>query len=441
MHAEAQRLQLPEQAMVGGIVIDEMAIQQNIEIARNGDIIELVGLEDVGDEGEMCSTMRKGHQERSLGTHILQFIFFGISGFRFPFAHFVSTNVQAYDLHRLFWEAVSWIKLYGFTARYVCLDGAQTNRTFMNMNLEPASSRSSMVCENPSPYDPSVVFLMDPAHVMKKIRNNVLKSGINDSSTRLLTFPDGSTVQWQMWVNAFQWDRANALQLHSKLTNEHLFPSSQSKMRNKLAEDVLNNEMLNLMLTYKSTLANPCVLNGAVELLQKTSRMIEIFNDKSPILVTDDQRLRVLRDISEWFDKWSDGVKNEKQKAKMLISSQCLEDIKSCLIGFCELCELLLVRKDTRIVAAMINSDIIENHFCQHRATYNGANTNPTALQYRRNLNSIILGQNLVSQKSNASNLTIKSPQLSFTSDTRVKRPRPDSSNLQEYSRIKVIRM
>ena len=229
MHAEARRLELPDQALVGGIIIDEMAIQQNLEIAKNGDIIELVGFEDVGEEGEMYSTMRKGHQEKTLGTHILQFMFLGVHGFRFPFAHFVTTNVQAYDLNRLFWEAVTWLKMYGFTARYVSLDGAQTNRTFMNMNI--GKSPSTMICENPSPYDPSVVFIMDPSHVIKKLRNNILKSGISKSSTRLLTLPDGSQIQWQMWVHAFEWDMANALQLHRKLTNDHLFPSSQTKQR------------------------------------------------------------------------------------------------------------------------------------------------------------------------------------------------------------------
>jgi hypothetical protein len=43
-----------------------------------------------------CWILRKGKKEISLGNHVLQFIFLGNSGFRFPFAHFISTNVQAY---------------------------------------------------------------------------------------------------------------------------------------------------------------------------------------------------------------------------------------------------------------------------------------------------------------------------------------------------------
>ena len=86
--------------------------------------------------------------------------------------------------------------MYGFTARYVSHDGAQTNRTFLNINS--GKTPSTMKCEIPSPYDPSLVFIMDSSH-LKKVRNNILKRGTSKSSTRLLTLPDGSQIQWQMW--------------------------------------------------------------------------------------------------------------------------------------------------------------------------------------------------------------------------------------------------
>ena len=69
-------------------------------------------------------------------------------------------------------------------------------------------------------------------------------------------------------------DQQNALQLHRKLTNEHVFPMSYGKMRNHLAEEVLNKDMLNLMLEYKTSLAHQGeVLNGVIELLRNTSKM------------------------------------------------------------------------------------------------------------------------------------------------------------------------
>jgi hypothetical protein len=44
------------------------------------------------------------------------------------------------------------------------------------------------------------------------------------------------------------------------------------------------------------------------------------------------------------------------------------------------------------IIPSRVNSDVIENLFCQERSLHNGANTNPTFLGYCRTINSIILG-------------------------------------------------
>jgi len=58
------------------------------------------------------------------------------------------------------------------------------------------------------------------------------------------------------------------------------------------------------------------------------------------------------------------------------------------------------------IVPNRINSDIIENVFCQQRGLYNGNNTNPTYLNYCRTMNAVILGQATISRKSNAGGIT-----------------------------------
>jgi len=56
-----------------------------------------------------------------------------------------------------------------------------------------------------------------------------------------------------MFIDMFRWDQQNGLQLHRKITNDHLFPDSQLKMRNCLAEDMLKLEMLHAMKMYKNS--------------------------------------------------------------------------------------------------------------------------------------------------------------------------------------------
>jgi hypothetical protein len=39
-------------------VIDEMSIQEDLQICKSGDGIEIVGLVDLGEEGNICKTLR-----------------------------------------------------------------------------------------------------------------------------------------------------------------------------------------------------------------------------------------------------------------------------------------------------------------------------------------------------------------------------------------------
>lgn len=406
MHEEASRKSLPEEGWFGGIVMDEMSIQSDLQICKSGDLVELAGLLDVGEEGCSCHTIRTGKGEKILGTHALQLVFLGVTGFRFPFAHFITDGVQATELYPIFWQAVDRLQMYGFKVIYTCMDGAQSNRTFIKYNI--GSQKSTFKCPSPCSLG-EMVFMMDVSHVIKKIRNNLQKSGITRNCTRLLTLPSSQTVQWQMFVDCYQWDKRNALQLHQRLTNEHFFLSNQSKMRNHLAEEVLNAQMLHLMMQYQVSLGEKGeVLNGVIEFLKVTSKLIEFFRDMRPIRVIEDERLTEVKSVSQWFAFWETCAANnndmsQKEKGKMLMSYQCHEDIHSCVIGFIEMCGIVLKDNSTIFITpALVNSDVVENTFNQQRATYNGANSNPNALQYRRALNSIILGQNIISTKANA---------------------------------------
>lgn len=121
----------------------------------------------------------------------------------------------------------------------------------------------------------------------------------------------------------------------------------------------------------------------------------------------DDERLRDLQHVLAWFQEWREGIQKESSPNSCLMSYQCMGDIESCIIGFLELCSVLLGRIDLDILItpALINSDIVENIFCQQRSTYNGANSNPNALQYQQTLNGVILGQSTISKKQSLQNL------------------------------------
>ena len=66
--------------------------------------------------------------------------------------------------------------------------------------------------------------------------------------TREFTIGD-ETILWEHLKAAYEYDvRTNSLKTHRRLTEEHFNLSSAAKMRNHLADDVLGEDMLELML-------------------------------------------------------------------------------------------------------------------------------------------------------------------------------------------------
>lgn len=97
-------------------------------------------------------------------------------------------------------------------------------------------------------------------------------------------------------------------------------------MRNHLAEDVLNAEMLHLMEVYRESLGDGgSELDVTIELLKNTSVLVENFRDHRPILDISDDRLKQNRDVLNWFVEWENS--NPTQKEKLLISHQTRDDL------------------------------------------------------------------------------------------------------------------
>ena len=230
MYQEANRRNIPPEGRIGGILIDEMSIQEKLEIVKENGCIDMFGFVNLGDEGNNIENLRSGVKSKTTGTHILQLMFTGITGFRFPFAHFISNNVNACELYSLFWEAVNILQDFDFDVKYVCMDGAVSNRSFMHLHFpDHDCMKQDMKTSFPAQPDKKLIFIMDPSHTFKKIRNNIIKSGIKEGCTRLLKLKSGSEIHWDMFTDAYRWDRKNPVQIHRKLTT----PFPKQKQQNE----------------------------------------------------------------------------------------------------------------------------------------------------------------------------------------------------------------
>ena len=406
MFKEAKRLNVD---MRGGLILDEMAVQDDLKMSFYGGKNTVDGLVDMGSLAEDLYLLNQHKNELRVATHVLQFLFLSYDGFRFPFAYFPSTGANVSELYLTMWEAIAKLATYDFTIDYVCLDGASNNRALQMLHFESKDEAKSKNFTATNPYgDNQVTLIMDYSHNIKKLRNNINASGNHELCTRKLSIDDKFIV-WNHWMEAFLWDRShNSMRVHQKLTNEHIFLTNVSKMRNHLAEEVLNKDMLHLMKVYQQSLAEGSYLNKTVELLEHTSAIIELFRDRRPISDLSDARLDCLRNFENWLEAWSQSLNDLNDisasvRARMFLSRETYSDLISMIRGFSELCTKRIKHHERSLVPAGLNSDVIENIFCQQRTICHGSNTNPTVHQYKYAINATILGQNAVSKKSNAS--------------------------------------
>ena len=95
----------------------------------------------------------------------------------------------------------------------------------------------------------------------------------------------------------------------------------------------------------------------------------------------------MLQALIQFFNEWN------KSPAICKLSSQCMEDMLSYLHGVIALHDKVSQRADGILVPARINSDAVENFFCQQRGVRNGLNSNPNYSTYSTSTNTIILTQ------------------------------------------------
>ncbi|XP_071174117.1 uncharacterized protein [Mytilus edulis] len=288
MKNEAKLKNIPPEGYDGGLIFDEMSIQADLQFKKKDGDIQLIGFAECLPESLVFNQMAANKKQQTLATHALQLMFLGFTGFRFPFAHFPSTTASGHELYLLLWESVNMLSNFGFKIQFISTDGAQSNRDLFKLLLPEFSSMSPVTCsfKNIYSYDnPKIFFIMDISHVIKKVRNNILKSGTEAHCKRHLVCGE-KYIEWSHFKQAYLWDiSSHVFPVYHKLTQEHFFLTSEAKMRNYLAEDVLNCDMLHLMEFYRNSLGDGGSLDATIELLKCTSVLIRTAGIQGLLLI------------------------------------------------------------------------------------------------------------------------------------------------------------
>ena len=258
----------------------------------------MVGVVDVGEIGNNLEMLMTKQRNRPLATHVLQLCFNGFKGFRWPIAFFATRTAKSFTMYPIIWEAVNLLDQHGFYVDYIALDGASTNRSLINMHFHGNPRHHLFPTQDPADPTHNLVFLQDIKHTFKKIRNSMFSSRASNAdkigiqSARYLLLDDQPIV-WEMLEAAYRYNTRFGIRLHKRLAREHIVLDGSAKMRNHLAEDVLNSDMILLVEALRDSgeyVDYP--LGTLLNLLRHTSSLITIFKDKRPICNMSDDRLK-----------------------------------------------------------------------------------------------------------------------------------------------------
>ena len=105
------------------------------------------------------------------------------------------------------------------------------------------------------------------------------------------------------------------MRVNQKLTDDHIFMTKVSKMRNHLADEVLDDDMSNLIIKYKESLEDGNHLKSTIELLGHTRGLINIFRGARPIYDMNEIRLEKLSKFEKWLVDWSNAAEKASNNA------------------------------------------------------------------------------------------------------------------------------
>lgn len=117
-----------------------MAIQEDIQIVNTKTSTQIFGLSDSGDNIRQMQALNNGKLECQLTNHVQQYVFSGLTGFRWNFANFPNMQTPPADIFLTPWICIEELYRWEFKPINCCMDGSANNRAFVLKMYFPNSN-------------------------------------------------------------------------------------------------------------------------------------------------------------------------------------------------------------------------------------------------------------------------------------------------------------
>ena len=301
----------------------------------------------------------------------------------------------------IFWKAVAVLELsLNLWVVAAVNDGASPNRTFFRLHSNLAQDlKCDVVYKTLNVFAMSrfIFFFADSPHLMKTARNCLYNSGSGSCSRYM--WNDGHYLLFRHIADLFYSDQEFALHTLPKLTMDHIVLTSYSKMKVKLATQVLSKPV---MISLQES-GNEEVL-GTAKFCGMMNDFFDCTNVRSttehvrkrnpfikPYTSSDDERFSWLLDVFlKYLAAWNQSALNHPgeysadARGKMFLSPQTYEGLKISAYSHVEAIQFLLGKGFQYVLSERFMQDVVEDYF-GHQRSKGGRSDNPTAQQFGYN--------------------------------------------------------
>lgn len=379
------------------LVMDEMKIQSKLVFDKISG--ELIGFIDLGDPMTNYANL---DQEDTIASHALAFLVRGLcTDLKHVIAYYFTGNVTSFQLMPIFWRIVSVLEVsLNLWVVAAVNDGASPNRKFFRLHCNlTGDPKHDLVYKTCNVFAESrfIYFFADSPHLMKTARNCLYNSGSGSCSRYM--WNNGKYLLFRHIANLFYSDQEFALHSLPKLTLDHIMLTSYSKMKVKLATQVLSKSVAIAL----EESGNEEVL-GTAMFCQMMNDFFDCTNVRSttehsrkrnhfikPYTSCDDERFSWLKNVFlKYLEDWREitltrpGEYSSDDRGKMFLSLQTYEGLRISVYSHVEAIQFLLKEGFQYVLTERFMQDVVEDYFGHQRAR-GGRSDNPTAQQFGYN--------------------------------------------------------
>lgn len=242
-----------------------------------------------------------------------------------------------------------------------------------------------------------IYFFADSPHLMKTARNYSYNSGSGTCSRFM--WNDGRHLLFRHIADLFYKDQSAALHVLPKLALEHIVLNSFSKMKVKLATQVLSHSVAIALEE-----AGDDEVLGTAEFCRMMNSFFDCTNVRSrtehihkknefikPYASLDDDRFEWLLNLFlVYLENWREstlereGNYSDDARGKMFFSQQTYEGLKTSVYSHIEAIKFLLENGSEYVLSKRFMQDILEDYFGHQRAKGHRSD-NPSAHEFGYN--------------------------------------------------------